>query len=54
MFIRDGVTYAFHHMGIPTHEPRAGERYSTHFRKSIVRRLNERRMRRRGALDLDD
>ncbi|SAL46252.1 hypothetical protein AWB74_02046 [Caballeronia arvi] len=32
MFIRDGVTYEFHHMGIPTHEPRAGERYSAHFR----------------------
>ncbi|AET94670.1 MULTISPECIES: glyoxalase/bleomycin resistance/dioxygenase family protein [Caballeronia] len=32
MFIRDGVTYEFHHMGIPTREPRAGERYSAQFR----------------------
>ncbi|WP_250516216.1 hypothetical protein [Caballeronia sp. INDeC2] len=32
MFIRDGVTYEFHHMGIPTHAPRAGERYSAQFR----------------------
>ncbi|MFM0325208.1 hypothetical protein [Caballeronia glebae] len=32
MFIRDGVTYEFHHMGIPAHEPREGERYSAQFR----------------------
>ncbi|MDT4837680.1 hypothetical protein FQZ97_714190 [compost metagenome] len=28
MFERDGVTYEFHHMGIPTDEVREGERYS--------------------------
>ncbi|SAL76268.1 hypothetical protein AWB71_05201 [Caballeronia peredens] len=28
MFEREGVTYEFHHMGIPTCEPREGERYS--------------------------
>ncbi|MFM0520517.1 hypothetical protein PQR08_24095 [Caballeronia jiangsuensis] len=32
MFIRNGVTYEFHHMGIPTREPREGERYSAQFR----------------------
>ncbi|BAN26971.1 glyoxalase/bleomycin resistance/dioxygenase family protein [Caballeronia insecticola] len=32
MFQREGVTYAFHHMGIPTHETREGERYSPQFR----------------------
>ncbi|SAK90528.1 hypothetical protein AWB79_06584 [Caballeronia hypogeia] len=32
MFMRDGVTYEFHHLGIPTSEPRAGERYSAQFR----------------------
>jgi hypothetical protein len=32
MFIRDGVTYEFHRMGIPTHAPRAGERHSAQFR----------------------
>ncbi|SAL00923.1 hypothetical protein AWB78_06041 [Caballeronia calidae] len=32
MFKRAGVTYEFHHMGIPTEEPRAGERYSAQFR----------------------
>jgi hypothetical protein len=32
MFTREGVTYEFHHMGIPTLEPRAGERYSAQFR----------------------
>lgn len=28
MFERDGVTYEFHHLGIPTDQPREGERYS--------------------------
>lgn len=28
MFRVDGVTYQFHHLGIPTAEPRPGERYS--------------------------
>lgn len=32
MFERDGVTYEFHHMGIPTDEPREGERYSAQYR----------------------
>jgi len=32
MFTRDGVTFEFHHLGIPTHEPREGERYSAQFR----------------------
>ncbi|MDN6860931.1 hypothetical protein QO207_30430 [Pseudomonas sp. CAN2814] len=32
MFERDGVTYEFHHMGIPTDEPREGERYSALYR----------------------
>lgn len=31
MFIRDRVTYEFHHLGIPTAEIRAGERYSARF-----------------------
>jgi hypothetical protein len=31
LFIRDGVTYEFHHIGIPTAEIRAGERYSARF-----------------------
>jgi hypothetical protein len=31
MFIRDGVTYEFHHLGIPTNEARPGERYSARF-----------------------
>ncbi|PHV10098.1 VOC family protein [Chitinimonas sp. BJB300] len=31
MFVRDGVSYEFHHMGIPTSEIRANERYSAKF-----------------------
>lgn len=31
MFIRDGVTYEFHHLGIPTAEAKPGERYSERF-----------------------
>lgn len=31
MFARDGVTYEFHHMGIPTSEEKPGERYSARF-----------------------
>lgn len=31
MFIRDGVRYEFHHLGIPTTEPKPGERYSERF-----------------------
>ena len=31
LFIRDGVTYEFHHIGIPTTVIRAGERYSAPF-----------------------
>lgn len=31
MFIRDGVTYEFHHMGIPTNEVKPNERYSDKF-----------------------
>lgn len=31
MFIRDGVTYEFHHLGIPTTEPKLGERHSERF-----------------------
>jgi hypothetical protein len=31
MFIRDGVIYEFHHLGIPTNEARPGERYSARF-----------------------
>lgn len=32
MFMRDGVTYEFHHLGIPSQETRPGERYSALFR----------------------
>ncbi|SAK77477.1 hypothetical protein AWB77_03650 [Caballeronia fortuita] len=32
MFIRNGVTYEFHHLGIPAQTPREGERYSAMFR----------------------
>lgn len=32
MFERDGVTYTFHHLGIPTDQPRPGERYSAVYR----------------------
>lgn len=32
MFMRDDVTYEFHHIGIPTHEVRDGERYSPQYR----------------------
>lgn len=32
MFSFDGVTYRFHHIGIPTAEPRQGERYSAAYR----------------------
>ncbi|SHO63393.1 hypothetical protein SAMN02745172_01368 [Pseudoxanthobacter soli DSM 19599] len=31
MFMKDGVEYRFHHMGIPVTEPRPGERYSALF-----------------------
>ena len=31
-FKRDGVVYEFHHLGIPTNEPKSGERYSELFR----------------------
>jgi hypothetical protein len=31
VFIRDGVTYEFHHLGIPTNEARPNERYSPQF-----------------------
>ncbi|GGY22643.1 hypothetical protein GCM10011289_28140 [Paludibacterium paludis] len=31
MFMRNGVTYEFHHLGIPTTEVRPGERYSAMF-----------------------
>ena len=31
MFTRDDVTYEFHHLGVPTAEPRPGERYSAVF-----------------------
>ncbi len=31
MFVRNGVTYEFHHMGIPTNEERPEERYSASF-----------------------
>lgn len=31
MFKIDGVTYEFHHLGIPTTEPKGGERYSDLF-----------------------
>lgn len=30
-FKRDGVVYEFHHLGIPTSEPKPGERYSELF-----------------------
>jgi hypothetical protein len=32
MFLRDGVTYEFHHLGIPSHQIRPGERFSPLFR----------------------
>jgi hypothetical protein len=31
MFTRDGVDYEFHHLGIPTDEKRADERFSARF-----------------------
>ena len=31
MFRHDGVSFEFHHMGIPTNEVRPGERYSPRF-----------------------
>jgi hypothetical protein len=31
MFNQNGVTYEFHHLGIPTNEVRPGERYSARF-----------------------
>lgn len=31
MFVRNGIEYEFHHLGIPTVEPRSGERYSVKF-----------------------
>ncbi len=31
MFSREGITYEFHHLGIPTDEVRPGERYSARF-----------------------
>ena len=31
MFRHDGVSFEFHHMGIPTNEVRPGERYSARF-----------------------
>ena len=31
MFTHDGVTYEFHHLGIPTNEVRPGERFSAKF-----------------------
>jgi hypothetical protein len=31
MFVRDGVTYEFHHLGIPTQETKPGERFSASF-----------------------
>ena len=31
MFVRNGVTYEFHHLGIPTTETKPGERYSAKF-----------------------
>jgi hypothetical protein len=32
MFQRDGVRYEFHHLGLPTSEARANERYSSSFK----------------------
>lgn len=32
MFTKDGVTYRFHHMGIPTVETKPGERYSAAYK----------------------
>ena len=31
MFSHDGVTFEFHHLGIPTNQVRPGERYSARF-----------------------
>lgn len=31
MFVRNGVMYEFHHLGIPTSEVKPGERYSAKF-----------------------
>ncbi|MDR3671871.1 MAG: hypothetical protein P4L36_13570 [Holophaga sp.] len=31
MFVKNGVEYSFHHMGIPTSDPKPGERYSAMF-----------------------
>lgn len=31
MFTKNGVTYTFHHVGIPTNEPRPNERYSEEY-----------------------